>query len=74
LKVVYVLARKWFIIKYALYLATEGCITSDMTTFAFHRQQYARWALWFGITEMQNEWKKSHGVIVLSRTQITTYI
>jgi len=73
LKVEYVLARKWFIIKYAFYLATGGCITSAMR-FAFHRQHYARWALWFGITEMQNEWKKSHGVIVLSRTQITTYI
>lgn len=38
-----------------------------MTTFAFHRQHYARWAMWVGFTEMQNEWKKSQGVIVLSR-------
>jgi len=60
----YVLARKLFIIKNTFHFATDGCIVSAMTTFAFHRQHYARWALWVGITEMQNEWKKSQGVIV----------
>jgi len=36
LKVEYALARKWFIIKNAFYFATEGYITTAMTTFAFH--------------------------------------
>jgi hypothetical protein len=63
----FALARKWFIIKNAFCFATEGYITSAMTTFAVHRQHYALWALWVGSTEMQNEWKKSQGVIVLAR-------
>jgi len=39
--------------KNAFYFATEGYMTSAMKTFAIHRQLYARWALWVGITETQ---------------------
>jgi hypothetical protein len=52
--------------KNVFYFATEGHIISAMKTFAFHRQHYARWALWAGITETQQQMEeksRSNGAV-----------